>query len=126
MSRLRPAPLSPTTISSRAGDLSVTARRTIAAPATATFAAWADPRRRARWFIGVPLILRRTTAGRTLLLTCGDDHSDIDVHIAPRGRGRCVVTVNHRHLATAQLVAERRHCWKEMLAALKHYLERPA
>ena len=56
-------------------------------------------------------------------LTCEDDGTDIRVTITVKGRGHCVVAVKHTLLASAQLVIERRHCWKEMLRHLKHYLE---
>jgi uncharacterized protein YndB with AHSA1/START domain len=101
----------------------VSARKTVAAPAAAVFAAWADARRRARWLRGVKLTVRQATAPRFLQLTCRDDSSEIAASIAARGRSRCAVVVHHTNLASAQLVIERRHCWKEMLGALKHYVE---
>jgi hypothetical protein len=106
-----------------AGGLAVRARKTVAAPAPAVFAAWADARRRARWLAGVKLIVRRKTAPTALCLTCTDDDSDIAVSITARGPAKCALVVDHTRLANAQMVAERRHCWKEMLRALKEYLE---
>ena len=110
----------------RAGGFAVSASRTIAAPAAAAFAAWTDVRRRAHWLAGVKLLLRTAVAPKSLHLTCTDDDSDIEVRITPKGRNKCAVAVDHTRLADAKQVAERRHCWKEMLAVLKHYLERPA
>lgn len=121
--RSRPA-ASPAERPGRSGGFSVRARRTVAASTKEVYAAWADHRRRMQWFTGVPITLRRAVAPRTLRMTCGDDNTDIDVRIAGQGRGRCLVTVLHTRLASRQIVAERRHCWKEMLAALKHYVER--
>jgi uncharacterized protein YndB with AHSA1/START domain len=113
-------------LNQRAGGFAVSASKTIAAPAAAAFAAWTDARRRARWLSGVKLTIRQAAAPKSVRLTCHDDGSDIEVVITTRGRGRCAVAVDHTRLADAKMVAERRHCWKEMLAALKHYLERPA
>jgi len=112
-------------VNQRTSGFAVSASKTIAVPAAAAFAAWADARRRAHWLAGVKLIIRTATAPRSVRLTC-DDGTSIEVVITARGRGRCLVAVDHTRLADAQQVAERRHCWKEMLAALKHYLERPA
>ena len=109
-----------------AGGFSVRARKTIAAPVAAVRAAWIGARHRAHWLVGVELKVRRTAAPGTLSLTCVDDGSEIAVTIAARGRAASAVVVDHTKLASAQLVAERRHCWKEMLRALKNYLERPA
>ncbi len=106
-----------------ANGLAVRARKTIAAPAAAIFAAWADAGRRAHWLVGVELKVEEARPPGALRLTCTEDDSDIAVAISARGRGASGVVVNHTRLASAQLVAERKHCWKEMLRALKHYLE---
>ncbi|MDD2763021.1 MAG: hypothetical protein PHE83_03480 [Opitutaceae bacterium] len=109
-----------------AGGFAVSASKTIAAAADSVFLAWTDARRRARWLAGVKLTLCQAVAPKSVRLTCDDDGSDIEVRITAKGRARCAVVVDHTKLASAQLVAERRHCWKEMLAALQHLLERPA
>jgi uncharacterized protein YndB with AHSA1/START domain len=108
---------------SPSGGLAVRAHKTIAAPAAAAFAAWTDSRRRAHWLAGVTLTIRKATAPDSIRLTCEDDATEIEVRIAAKGRTHCAVAVHHTQLANAQMVAERRHCWKEMLGALKHYLE---
>jgi uncharacterized protein YndB with AHSA1/START domain len=119
-------PARPAAARRRAQGFAVRAHKTIAASAAATFAAWTDARRRARWLTGVQLTIRKVTAPKSLHLTCEDDGSEIEVSITAKGRARCVVAVHHTKLASAQIVAERRHCWKEMLAGLQHYLARPA
>jgi uncharacterized protein YndB with AHSA1/START domain len=101
----------------------VRARKTIAASAAGTFAAWTDSRRRACWLIGVNLTIRASTAPKFIRLTCDDDDTEIVVRITTKGSAHTVVAVDHTQLASAHLVAERRHCWKEMLRNLKHYLE---
>jgi len=106
--------------------LAIRAGKIIAAPVPAVFAAWADPRRRSRWLAGVHLTVRAAKPPGTLQLTCDDDGTDIDVCLVPRGRTQCAVAVHHTRLADAQMVAERRHCWKEMLRGLQQYLERHA
>lgn len=108
-----------------ADGFAVSASKTVAAPAAEVFAAWTDARRRARWMVGVKLIVRKVTAPKMVRLTC-EDGSNIEVRITAKGRSRCAVAVDHTKLADAQQVAERRHCWREMLGALKHYLERRA
>jgi hypothetical protein len=125
-SRRPTAALSSSTRKPSARGFAVGATKTIAASAPAIFAAWADPRRRDRWLAGVQITLHATTRPSSLRLTCDDDASEIAVRITARGRGRCAIAVDHTRLANAQIVAERRHCWKEMLAALKHYVERTA
>jgi len=102
---------------------SVSANKTVAASRARTFAAWTDPRRRAHWLVGVRLVVRARKAPTSARLTCVDDDTDITVKITSKGRTLTVVAVSHTRLASAQLVAERRHCWKEMLRNLKRYLE---
>jgi hypothetical protein len=118
--KIRPA------VHPRGSGFAVRAGRTIAAPAPDVFAAWTNARRRTRWLAGVKITVRHTAAPGSLRLTCDDDGSEIEVRIAARGRAKCAVTVDHTNLASAQLVADRRHCWKEMLRGLQQYLERPA
>lgn len=113
-------------LSSRAPGFAVLAGKTIAAPVPAVFAAWTNPRRRSRWLAGVNLTIRAAKAPGALLLTCDDDGTEIEVRLTPRGRSQCAVVVHHTRLANAQMVADRRHCWKEMLRGLQQYLERPA
>jgi len=112
--------------SSPPSRLSVRATKVVAAPVATVFAAWTEPRRRARWLAGVPITVRAVQAPGAIQLTCDDDGTDIAVRLAPRGRTQCAVTVHHTRLASAQMVAERRHCWKEMLRGLQQYLARPA
>jgi len=106
--------------------MSVRASKVVAAPVAAVLAAWTEPRRRGRWLAGVQITVRAVQAPGAIQLTCDDDATDIAVRLAPRGRDRCAVTVHHTRLASAQMVAERRHCWKEMLRGLQQYLARPA
>lgn len=110
----------------RPTGFAVSANKTIAAAAPEVFAAWTDARRRTRWLAGVNITIRKTTAPKSLHLTCDDDGSEIEVLITAKGRARCAVTVDHTKLASAQLVVERRHCWKEMLRGLQQYVERLA
>ena len=113
-------------VKTRAADFAVSASKTINASAAETFAAWTDSRRRAHWLVGVKLTIRQAAAPKSVHLTCEDDDTNISVTITPKGRSRCVVAVDHTRLASAQLVAERRHCWKEMLRNLTHHLEERA
>jgi uncharacterized protein YndB with AHSA1/START domain len=115
-------PAVPPSISETTG-FAVRARKTIAASPASTFAAWTDSRRRACWLVGVKLTIRARTAPEFVRLTCNDDDTDIAVTIAAKGRVKSAVVVDHTRLASAQTVAERRHCWKEMLRNLKRYLE---
>ncbi len=109
-------------VNQRAGGFAVSTSKTISATAAKTFAAWTDSRRRARWLVGVKLTIRQVAAPKFVRLTCEDDATDISVTITAKGPSQCVVAVDHTRLANAQLVAERRHCWKEMLRHLTHHL----
>ena len=112
-------------VSRPGGGFAVSASKVMAASAAGVFAAWSDPRRRARWLAGVKLAVRRATAPKSLHLACDDGYL-IQVQITAKGRGHCRVAVDHTGLADARQVAERRHCWKEMLRGLQQYLERRA
>jgi hypothetical protein len=109
-------------VKKRSAGFAVRASKTLNSTAAKTFAAWTDSRRRARWLVGVKLTIRQAAAPKFVRLTCEDDGTEISVAITAKGRSRCVVAVDHTRLASAQLVAERRHCWKEMLRNLTHHL----
>jgi len=64
-------------VNQRTSGFAVSASKTIAVPAAAAFAAWADARRRAHWLAGVKLIIRTATAPRSVRLTC-DDGTNIE------------------------------------------------
>ena len=49
-------------VSRPSGGFAVSASRVMAASAAGAFAAWSDPRRRARWLAGVQLAVRRAWA----------------------------------------------------------------
>ena len=100
----------------------VHASKTVHAGRPEVFAAWTDARRRARWLVGVRLTLLGAVAPRQVRLLCEDDATEIVVALTAPARGRCRVAVDHRWLAHARMVAERRHCWKEMLRNLAHHL----
>jgi hypothetical protein len=109
-------------VNQRAHGFAVSASKTVAAPAAAVFAAWKQPRRRARWMSGVKLTIRKAIPSRLLLITC-EHGTNLEVRITAKGAAKSVISVDHTKLPSAEEAAVRKVCWAQMLAALKKYLE---
>jgi hypothetical protein len=95
--------------------------RTLAAARREVFAAWAEPRRRARWLRAKPA-LRGTRTGRDLRFTWSDG-TDVQVRLVSRTPGRTQVVVQHRKLARAAQVRRMRTWWAAALERLRAQVE---
>lgn len=96
--------------------------RTVAAALPRLWAAWAEPRTRARWLGRVRLVVRKATEERSLRVTW-EDGSSLEVLFAAKGKERSQVTVDHRKLPPGEAVTRMRSFWKERLDALRDLLE---
>lgn len=102
---------------------SVSATRTVAAPAERALAAFTDPGLRARWLPDAPMRQRRTTAANVARFDWGDPASRVVVGIVPKEAGRCQVAVAHEKLPTAEQAERIKSGWREALGRLKELLE---
>src|SRR5262245_32719111 len=108
-----------------AQGFSASASKTIAAPIATLFAAWIDPKTRAKWFASADLTIRKRTANRSLRLTWGDG-SHVDVMFYPKGPAKSQVTIEQRKLAGLKDVTRVKAFWAKALVKLKGMLEAPA
>lgn len=99
--------------------------RTVAAALPRLWAAWVEPRTRARWLGRVRVVVRKATEERSLRVTW-EDGSNLEVLFAAKGKERSQVTVDHRKLPPGEAVARMRSFWKERLDALRDLLEAQA
>jgi uncharacterized protein YndB with AHSA1/START domain len=96
--------------------------KTIAAPADAVFAAWNDPRRRARWLADPGITIRTAQPGKSLRITWVDG-THVDVGLVSKGEARTQVSVQHRKLANARAVEGMKAYWGKQLERLQALLE---
>ena len=85
----------------RPDGYSVSASRTMNAPAAAAFGAWTDARARAKWLgADADLTVRKATPGKSVRGTWGDGRGNVEVHLWPKGAARCQVAVQHSKLTS--------------------------
>src|SRR5262245_42167985 len=84
----------------RANGFSISATKTITAPASEIFRAWTDAARRKRWLTD-PIEIRKSTRSRSLRITWTKDGTNIDTMLHPKPGGKCQVAVQHDRLPSA-------------------------
>ena len=97
--------------------------RTIAAALPALYRAWQDERARRRWLPNASLTIRTATPEKSLRILWGDGKSRLDVYFYGRGKGKSLVSVDHRRLADAKEAARMKTYWSHALDRLKASLE---
>jgi uncharacterized protein YndB with AHSA1/START domain len=106
-----------------AEGFSANASKTLHAGLDALFAAWAEPRQRARWLPDARLEVRRATGGKSMRMTWSPGGSSVDVGFVSKGAGKCVVQVQHSNLRDAAAAARQKAYWGDALGRLKALLE---
>ncbi len=101
------------------------ASRTISADLDRLYAAWNEPRQRARWLPEAPIEVRRASDGRSMRITWTANDSRVDVGFFAAGKGKSRVQVGHARLASAAAVKRQKAYWADALLRLKAYLEAP-
>lgn len=105
------------------GEYSASASKTIAAPVSALFAAWNEPRLRSKWLSGAKgLTVRKATENKSLRITWPDG-TNVDVNLFAKGETKSQVAVEHGKLAGVADVPRVKEYWAEALAKLQLLLE---
>jgi len=105
------------------GTYTVTASKSIAAPAERVFEAVVDPDVRARWLPDLALRERTSRPSRSARFDCGDDGERVNVTIDAAGESRCQIGVEHARLVSNGAADTAKAAWRDRLAALKTLLE---
>ena len=103
------------------GGYEISVSRTIEAPVTRAFKAWADEKTRQRWLVE-KVSVRKSTANKTLRITWNDD-TDVAVAFYPKGEGKCQVVAQHAKLKDAKAGEKMKKFWADALGRLKELLE---
>jgi hypothetical protein len=108
---------------SRDGTFSVNLSRTVDVPVERLFAAFVDPRVRARWLPGGVLRERTSRPARSARFDWVDGGSRVIAGFTGRGGARSQVALTHQRLPDAGAAEEARAYWRERMVALKGLLE---
>lgn len=100
----------------------VSASKTFAAPASAAFKAWNEPRTRKKW-LAEAITIRKATENKSLRITWADGKASVTVNLYTKGEGKSQVTVQHEKIANAEEAARLKKFWGEKMEALKEVLE---
>lgn len=101
----------------------ISGSKTVDAPVAKLFAAWHDPKARARWLKEAKLVIRKATEIKSLRITWVDGKTSLDVNIYPKGGGKCQVAVQHSKLPDAQQAEMMKAYWGEQLDRLETFLQ---
>ena len=107
----------------KADGFSANASKTIGASLDQLYAAWSDPKQRARWLPGAPLQVRRSTDGKSMRITWTLGPSNVDVGFFEKGPGRSAVQVEHSKLADEAAAVAQKDYWSRALTRLKALVE---
>ncbi len=102
--------------------------RTVAAPATAVYHAWADEAALALWLPDAVFTVRKATPPKSLRLTWADaagaGATSVEVALTDKG-DRTTVTVQHNKLPDAAVAERMKGYWAEALGRLADLMARP-
>jgi uncharacterized protein YndB with AHSA1/START domain len=113
-------------VNQQADGFAANASRTVATDLDRLYAAWNEPRQRARWMPEAPIEVRRSSDGKSMRITWTANDSRVDVGFFAAGKGKSRVQVGHAKLASAAAVKRQKAYWSEALERLKALLEPPA
>jgi hypothetical protein len=110
-------------VNQQADGFAANASRTVAADLERLYAAWNEPRQRAKWLPDAPIEVRRASDGKSMRITWTANDSRVDVGFFAAGKGKSRVQVGHAKLASAAAVKRQKAFWSEALTRLKSFLE---
>ncbi|MFN2526867.1 MAG: DUF4287 domain-containing protein [Actinomycetota bacterium] len=105
------------------GTYSVTASKTVAAPAERVFKAFREERLRERWLGDFELTIRTARPGKSLTAAWEDGSTRLTVWFDAKGSQKTQFGVAHERVADAQQADELKAFWRERLGFLKKLLE---
>ena len=105
----------------KADGFAASASKTMGVSPSAAFRAFNDARTRASW-LADDLTIRKSTAPKSLRITCSDGKTHLDVGIYPKGAGKTQVTLQHTKLGSAREAERMKKYWGDALRRLEEAL----
>ena len=104
------------------GGYEISVSRTIEAPISKAFKAWADEKARKKW-LPANFTIRKATANKSLRIKWEDGKTSVAVAFLPKGSGKCQVVAQHNKLPDAKMAAKMKTFWANALDRLKGTLQ---
>jgi hypothetical protein len=95
--------------------------RTYEVPADKLFDAVADSRKRARWFSGPRITIRKSTPPKTIRAGF-EDGTLVQFYFTPKGASKTQLAIQHTKLPSREELERMKKFWGEQLDALAEYL----
>ena len=95
----------------KASGYAVGASKTVGVPVAALFEAWADPKARRRWLKAWKFQVRKATRNKSMRITWVDGKTHVDVYFLAKGKGKSLVSVEHRKLADRKQAERMKEYW---------------
>lgn len=108
----------------RPDGFAVSASKTVAASAEATFDAFVDPRARSEWLPDDELRERTASRPKSARFDWSDGATRVHIHITAKGDAKASLSVNHERLRDGDEAERMKAYWRERLAAFKSFVER--
>ena len=100
----------------------ISVSKTMRSTAGTVFSAWTTIEARALWLGDAPIVLRRSTADRSMKFTWGEGRSGVDVNLYEKGEGKTQVVVQHSKLADTAEAEVMKSFWRNALLGLEAML----
>lgn len=107
----------------RAGGYGINRSKTMAAPLTALYGAWADKKCRAAWLKDHDFTVRKATANKAMRITWVDGKTNLDVQFYKKGAAKSRVAVEHSKLPDAKTGEKMKKYWAGALDNLQALVE---
>jgi uncharacterized protein YndB with AHSA1/START domain len=107
----------------RPGGYEISRSKTVAVPLSELFAAWQNPKSRARWLRHGKLTVRKTVPRKSLRITWVDGKTTVEASFSSKGARKSAVTVQHGKLPDARAAGRMKTYWGRQLERLKDTLE---
>ena len=101
----------------------ISVSRTINAPLGKLFKSVAEAKNRSAWLEEKGLVVRKTTANKTMRVTWSDGKQNLEFYFYPKGDNKSQVVVQHSKIADAKIAAKMKTYWSEALDRLRQLLE---
>jgi uncharacterized protein YndB with AHSA1/START domain len=107
-----------------AAGYQISISRTVNAPVTKLYKAFADARTRSSWLPDVGFVVRTKTTDKSLRVTWSDDKTSLEINFNPTPAGKSQVVVQHSKLPDAKSSAKMKTYWGKALDRLRTSLEK--
>lgn len=101
----------------------ISVSRTINAPLTKLFKAVNDDKSRSAWLDEKGLVVRKTTANKTMRVTWSDGKQNLEFYFYPKGDNKSQIVAQHSKIADAKTAAKMKTYWSKALDRLRQALE---